>query len=259
MSCLQRVDAAPTAEWPDLVDELDHWAAVERVATLWWRDDDAVTATVELAALLRLADGIPLALAVIPAPAGSELLAALRGAPQVAVLQHGWRHANYAPSGKKSEYPAGRMAAAVAAEISAGRCRLAALFGACALPVLVPPWNRIADEFLPLLLAAGIRAVSMIAAPVAALPCGLRALDVHLDLVAWREGRGFIGTAAALGRLVGHLRAARFGAAGAMQPVGILTHHLIQDEATAAFLRRLGALTRGHPGARWAAAGEFVR
>ncbi len=138
-----RVDAAETAGWPDLVDELDRWGEAGRVAPLWWRDDDAVAATPQLDALLALAGEVPLALAVIPARARFELADALARRPRVAVLQHGWRHANRAAGGRKSEYPEGRPAGVVGAEIAAGQARLKAMFGPRALPVLVPPWNRI--------------------------------------------------------------------------------------------------------------------
>jgi hypothetical protein len=256
-----RVDPATTAEWPDLVDELDRWGEAGRVAALWWRDDDAAAATPQLDDLLRLAGEVPVALAVIPALARPDLAAALPDTPRIAVLQHGWRHANRAGHGKKSEYPEGRPAAAVGEEIAAGRVRLAAWFGARALPVLVPPWNRFASEFLPLLPEHGIAGLSTMASPCggARLPPGLAALDVHVDLVAWRGDRGFIGTAAALGALVGHLRATRLGAAAPVQPVGILTHHLIMDGATAAFLARLIALTGAHAAARWASAAELLQ
>src|SRR5271154_5648558 len=100
-----RVDQAMTAEWPDLMDELDRWGMVGRVAILWWRDDDAVTMTPQLGNLLRIVGDVPVALAVIPALARPELAVALHGMPLVAVLQHGWQHANRAPHGKKSEYP----------------------------------------------------------------------------------------------------------------------------------------------------------
>src|SRR5579863_1521918 len=115
------VDAATTAGWPDLVDEFDRWGEAGRVATLWWRDDDAAAATPQLDDLLHLAGAVPVALAVIPALARPELVTALPSTPQVSVLQHGWRHANRALHGKKSEYPEGRPAAVVGEEIAAGR------------------------------------------------------------------------------------------------------------------------------------------
>ena len=269
MTYMPRADAANSAaansaEWPDLVAELDRWGETGRVAALWWRDDDAVTATPRLESLLHLAGAVPIALGVIPALARPELADAVYGTPGVALLQHGWQHSNRAEHGKKSEYPPGRPAAAVAAEIGAGRARLKAMFGARALPVLVPPWNRFASEFLPLLSGNGIAGLSTMVSPSgAASPPGVAApglvvTDVHVDLVAWRGDRGFVGAGAALGGLVFHLREARLGAAEPGQPIGILTHHLIMDGATAGFLDRLIELVRTHEAARWAAAGEVL-
>src|SRR5439155_22105520 len=108
------------AGWPDLMAEFDRWGEAGRIAELWWRDDDAVTATPQLSELLRLAGEVPLALAAIPAHARPELSAALFDAPQVSMLQHCWRHANHGGHGKKSEYPEDRPATIVAAEIAAG-------------------------------------------------------------------------------------------------------------------------------------------
>src|SRR5579862_10004652 len=105
-----RVDQATTAEWSDLVDELDRWGLAGCAANLWWRDDDAVAPTPQLDELLRLSDEVPIALAVIPALARPELANAFDGRPHVAVLQHGWQHANRAGHGKKSEYPEARQA-----------------------------------------------------------------------------------------------------------------------------------------------------
>jgi len=255
-----RVEAPTIAGWPDLVDEFDRWGESGRVATLWWRDDDAVAATPRLDDLLRLAGEVPIALAVIPALARSELATAVASTPQVAILQHGWQHANHAACGKKSEYPNGRPAAVVGEEIGAGRARLKALFGAQALPVLVPPWNRFAAGLLPLLRGNGITGLSTMASQRnAPLPPGLVAIDVHVDLVAWRGDRGFVGEAAALGDLVENLRASRRAADAVARPVGILTHHLMMDRATATFLDRLIARAGAHAAVRWATAGEFLQ
>jgi peptidoglycan/xylan/chitin deacetylase (PgdA/CDA1 family) len=260
MNVRMPVDQATTAEWSDLVDELDRWGLAGRVADLWWRDDDAVTLTPQLDDLLRLVDEVPVALAVIPALACAELAIALHGRPLVAVMQHGWQHANHARHGKKSEYPEGRSAAAVAAEIGAGQARLKALFGRRSLAALAPPWNRFAGEFLPLLRANGVAAISTMASPSsAALPPGLVTIDVHVDLVAWQGDRGFIGEAAALGGLLGDLRANRLGAAASAGPIGILTHHLIMDGPTTTFLDRLIQLIRAHEAAGWANPAELLQ
>jgi hypothetical protein len=259
MSYLPRLDAATPAGWSDLVDEFDRWESAGRVATLWWRDDDAVTATPQLDELLRLAAGAPLGLAVIPALAQPQLAAALAAAPQVAVLQHGWRHANHAAQGRKSEYPAGRAASDIAAELAAGRARLTELFGEHALPLLVPPWNRIAPEHLPLLARSGIAALSTMAPRCGAspVPRGMAIIDVHVDLIAWKGDRGFVGTKAALTGLVQRLRQAR--AAGSMRTIGILTHHLIMDRPTTAFIDRLLAIIDSHRAVRWVNIAELLR
>src|SRR5580704_8082020 len=202
MTYLPRVAAATEAEWPDLAVELDRWEEAGRIARLWWRDDDAVAPSPQLDRLLQIAGGAPLALAVIPQMAEPDLAVRLAGEPHIAVLQHGWRHANHAATGKKSAYPAERSGADIAAELAAGRARLAALFGERALPILVPPWNRFDERFVPLLAATGIAALSQMAPRKTASPTGIAAIDVHLDVVAWHETRGFIGVGAALGRLI---------------------------------------------------------
>ena len=132
--------------WDRLERELDAWAAERRQATLWWRDDDAVAATPSLDRLLRLSErhGIPVALAVIPALAEQGLADALAQVGPVTVLQHGFAHRNHAPPGMRAlECGGAPPLGQVAAELRRGRDRLALLFGARFLPVLVPPWNRI--------------------------------------------------------------------------------------------------------------------
>ncbi|MHA1570570.1 MAG: hypothetical protein ACTSWM_02015, partial [Alphaproteobacteria bacterium] len=97
-----------TDPWQDLRVELDHWAALGRTVTLWWRDDDAAVPTPELTRLLALQarHNVPLALAVIPHDATDELArqldrqATLTHPP--AVLQHGYAHQNHAPADEKS-------------------------------------------------------------------------------------------------------------------------------------------------------------
>jgi hypothetical protein len=254
------IDAASTTGWSDLAREFDRWGGAGRIATLWWRDDDAVSVTPQLRDLLHLAGAAPLALAVIPAAAGEDLAAALDEALGVTVLQHGWGHADHAPAGaKKSEFPPTRPAAAVAKELAAGQVRLRALFGRRALPVLVPPWNRFPPEFVPLLMPAGIIGLSAMASSKAvALPDRIARIDAHVDFVAWKGDRGFIGDAAALCGILRCLRARRLGLTDPGAATGILTHHLVMDRASAAFLARLAALIADHPAARWAAVAELL-
>jgi hypothetical protein len=249
--------------WSDLVAELDRWQEAGEVATLWWRDDDAVSPTERLHRLLSIASGVPISLAVIPAAVEhgfAEWLAEYRAAhnADIAVLQHGWRHLSHSGAGKKSEFPAARPSADVASDLSAGRTRLSEFFGTWALPVLVPPWNRFDEAFLLLLLRSGLTGISRALPRRSPRPApGVIEVNVHIDLVAWTAGRRFIGEEAALCGLVSHLRARRCKVVNAEEPTGILTHHLLLDEKTDVFLGQLIAISTTHPAARWLGAAEI--
>src|SRR5260370_30125556 len=97
-------------KWPDLMAEFDRWEEAGKVATLWWRDDDAVAPTAQLDRLLRIASGVPVSLAVIPADAEQELAQwlahYLRSAPKasVAVLPHGWLPLQHSRARGKNEF-----------------------------------------------------------------------------------------------------------------------------------------------------------
>lgn len=256
MSEVSYKDRVSTACWADLEDELDRWEGTGRIATLWWRDDDAIRGSDRLDRLIAIAAGAPISLAIIPAPADARLAEWLahpsRGTARVTILQHGWQHANHALNGKKSEFPSGRSRLAVASDLAAGKVRVTLLFGARALAVLVPPWNRFDPSFLPLLIGSGLTGISrMKPRPVAHPVPNVAEVNVHVDLVSWAGDRGFIGETAALGAIIAHLRARRLSEVDADEPTGILTHHLVQDEQTEVFLRHLVALTRNHPATRW--------
>jgi hypothetical protein len=264
MSQSARVFPVIPAEWPDLVDELDRWEEAGRVATLWWRDDDAVAPSRALERLVSIAGQVPIALAVIPARAQAELAAWLSDrqvsvpGARIDVLQHGWNHSNRSVGAKKSEFPAERSSAVVASELAEGRRRLTKLFGTRALPVLVPPWNRFDDRHLPFLGHCDLSGISRAKPRRRARPVlGIVEANVHVDLVAWAGDRNFIGEEAALSNLIAHLQARRLRLTCADEPTGLLTHHLIQDEPTEAFLQRLLEVSGAHVAAHWLAAIEI--
>jgi hypothetical protein len=148
--------------WRQLVVELDAWADLRQIATLWWRDDDAVDDGERLVQLLRVADTCPISLAVIPAHATARLAKRLGMIPKAAVLQHGWSHANHARPPKFSEYPGHRSVADVRGEFLEGRSRLLALFDQLVLPVFVPPFHSFDNRFLPQLAEAGLEGISRV-------------------------------------------------------------------------------------------------
>jgi hypothetical protein len=178
---------------------------------------------------------VPLALAVVPASATPALAARLARAPGIDLLQHGYAHTNHAPPGdKKIELGTHRPAMFVLGELGTGRLALERLFDRRVLPVLVPPWNRIAPSLVPTLPEIGYRGLSTFGPRRRAHPvAGLLQVNTHLDLINW-ETRRFAGVAEVLAGLVQALAASR---AGTAEPVGLLSHHLAMDEAAWDFLQ----------------------
>ncbi|MFN4275020.1 MAG: polysaccharide deacetylase family protein [Ferrovibrio sp.] len=243
------------AAWAELTAELDLWAAENRQAHFWWRDDDATKPNSALDRLLELQTitGAPLALAVIPAQAEAGLTERLVGLSGVAALQHGYIHHNHASAGeKKSEFPASRPLRARLTDIRQGQEILAAKFAAPARqPVFVPPWNRMAPDMLPGLAELGFQAVSAFkprqtywAAP------GLAWLNTQLDPIDWHGNDNPAATAACLQAATGLLRAMRGGIV-LLQPVGFLTHHLRHDTVLWSFVAEFIAAIAAHPAGRW--------
>ncbi len=244
---------AAAGPWAVLAGELDAWAAAGRPATLWWRDDDAGDTGPALGRLLdlRARHGVPVALAVIPARATAALGGRLATEPlTVTVLQHGWSHADTDPdAARQTELSDAWPAAAADHWLRTGWDRLRGLFGARALPVMVPPWNRIDPGIAARLPALGCTAVSGLGARRSDEP-GPPRLNVHADLMDWSVHR-FRGEAPVLAVLAAHLADRRAGRADPAEPTGLMTHHLNHDEDCWAFLDRLFALTRSHPAATW--------
>jgi hypothetical protein len=247
------------AAWAAFADELATWRAARRTAAFWWRDDDAGRPHGGLDRLLRLAGktAVPLAVAVVPAWLERDVAAALRAAPPaVAVLQHGWAHANHEPPGagtprmRPAECGAGRPAAVALAEIAQGWQRLAAALGDRALPVFVPPWNRVAPDVAAALPGLGYRALSTFGPRDRAQPvAGLGILNCHVDPVLWRDEKRFAGATATLDRLRGELANRRDGPVDPTEPIGILTHHQAMTPDQWTFLEEWLTRLHRHPAA----------
>jgi peptidoglycan/xylan/chitin deacetylase (PgdA/CDA1 family) len=241
------------AGWSPLISTLDGWLAQGRVARFWLRDDDAVEPTPALDRLLDLCSrhNVPATLAVIPAYAGEALAAHLRGRDGVEIALHGWSHENHAPPDqKKQELGSHRLADTVLDELSEGVRRLGALFGRRFVPVLVPPWNRIDKALLPHLGGIGVAGLSVFGPEKAsALPI----VNTHADIMDWHGTRGSRPAADIIADIVKRLGEMESG--GTM---GLLTHHLVHDEAAWTFIDGLLAATAGHPACRWCGLGELL-
>jgi len=248
--------ALVSEDWDSLREELARWRDAGREVEFWWRDDDAVQWTPALAQLVGLARrfDVPLALAVVPSNAESALFAQL--ANDVCVLQHGVDHRNRSTAGaKRAEFVPQERPQDAVARIAAGRARLAALAGERWTAAFAPPWNRMPEALAAQLPGAGLRGLSRFGPRARARPSpGLAQVNAHVDLVAWRGDRSFVGVRAALAQAVRHLAARRTGSADPEEPTGWLTHHLQHDRATWRFLEQLFERTREAPAVRWLSA-----
>ena len=222
--------------WSEFEDELARRRDAGRPVQFWWRDDDAGAVLPALKQLLALSskNQIPLALAVVPEAAESELFRMLHD--RVTVLQHGTDHRNRAaPGEKKTEYPVAEPVEAALARISDGFGRLRTFAGKRFFPVLAPPWNRIPKDLLKKLPAIGIRGISGYGARASVEPApGLRQVNTHVDIVAWQQDKRFVGEAEALALALKGL--------SNEEPLGWLTHHAVHDAAAWKFLERLFTL-----------------
>lgn len=248
-----------SAVWRAFEDEIARWRDSGREVELWWRDDDACRHTPALGRLLGMAAAarIPLALAVVPDGADAGWLGSFSA--EVEVLQHGVDHRNRAaPNEKKTEFALGESPRAAVERLAGGRAKLAALAEGCFLPVLAPPWNRLPAQLTAYLRRAGFRGLTTYGVRSTAEPApGLRQVNTHVDLIAWRQGRGFVGEQAALHQAAEHLAARRAGRADPSEPTGWLTHHACHDEAAWTFLARLFERTHRATGVRWRRASDL--
>lgn len=239
--------------WQLFLDEISRWENAGRTAEFWWRDDDAARPHAALARLTGLAQRTctPLALAVIPMQSGKEIFENLGS--HVSILQHGTDHANRAGSGeKKTEFSAAEAPSAATSRLADARRLLEALAGKRFLPVLAPPWNRLPQHLAAHLAEAGFRGLSLYGARSRAEAApGLRQVNTHVDLIAWRSGRGFVGEESALAAATRHLAAKRMAAVDPHEATGLLTHHAVHDEAAWSFLERLFETTRSLRAAAW--------
>ena len=226
---------------------LDGAPARSHKIPFWWRDDDATTVTPELERLLALQSRheLPLALAVIPKPADGDLAARLADELRIAVLQHGWQHRNHSPPDeKKMELGGHRPLPLVLEELSEGFERLGVLLPRQFMPVLVPPWNRIAESVLDARHEVGLRGFSAIGP---APRSEAHWVNTHLDIIDWQT-RGPRSRADLYAQLC---REVEQRLTGDLEPLGVLTHHLAHQQPSWDFLDELFAFTARHGAVAW--------
>jgi hypothetical protein len=215
---------------------------------VFFRDDDAGWAGDALEALLDVFGNaaVPIDLAVIPmALSRTEAARLLRrrdGGPGVVGLhQHGCRHVNHEPAGRKCEFGPARPRAAQWRDLRDGRDRLAALLGPID-PIFTPPWNRCTETTVQCLAELGFAALSQDSGAMPAAGAAPQRLPVSVDWCRWRDGTQ------AGWRVLGKRLAASLS--DSALPAGVMLHHAVMDDVDRTHVAQLLALLRAAPAVR---------
>jgi len=232
------------AIWAAIRIETAIWRNSGHVPLLWWRDDDAQFDTPSLRRLLTLATthDVPLMLAVIPVGDLRPLCGLLADLPLVTVAQHGVTHINVsAPDEPNDEFQVGTDIKTMAEAIASTNKRLSNF--SAAVPVYVPPWNRVNENLSDAVKLAGLQCLSAHRKQSSQNNL-VKSLNVDLDLLTWKTEPHFRGTLRVLWRFLVLLRKRRILKAW-HEPVGLLTHHLAHDEEAWNFLGEFLGFTQG--------------
>ena len=211
--------------------ELARWRRRGVRPRLWWRDDDVRGPTPALDRLLGLTHGRPIALAAIPDGDLEGLARRISGLRHVSVGQHGLDHVNRRDAGPPSEYGSAPSLGQVAARVGEGLQRMRA--AGLEPRFYTPPWNTVDPGLAPALAGLGFPLLS--AGDVQVVHASLPYASAEIDVLAWKRGPAFKGVA----RVLTELRRAledRRERQDFHRPIGLLTHHLVHDEAAWRFL-----------------------
>jgi len=243
--------------WQAVEDELALWGNDLPPARLWLRDDDAIEVTSELEMLAAMSASyqVPVTIAVIPQLVKQALADRVGQHELISVAVHGFCHVNHAPSGdKKCELGLHRGRQIIIDELASGRAKLEEIFGWQFIDMLVPPWNRIDPELVPKLSELGYKSLSTFTWKDFPNAPALVQLNTHIDIIDWKGNRGGRAISELVSALAEALQTARkHGGA----PVGILSHHLVHDDAAWAFLEQLFKFSHTRHDIEWCHAADL--
>ena len=250
--------------WSDVSQELSRWRSSGIRPVFWVRDDDAVSPTPQLdrlSALARLFD-FKVGLGVIPSQLKPDLASVLRAdALPVVPMCHGWRHLDHKTEPWPAEFGPHRPIDESRADLRQACERFVELLGETQ-PFFVPPFGQICSRAVAALAPIGFgglssqpsRLRSRVARLNASKPhlpsnffgAGLAddGLNVQIDPIDWRRGSAKSDATVALA-VLGELRARRKRHIDPAAPIGILTHHLVHDDAIWDVCTRLFEVLRG--------------
>jgi hypothetical protein len=136
--------------------------------------------------------------------------------------------------------------------LSQGFDRLTALHGSRFVPMLIPPWNRIDAGLIAQLPGLGYRVLSVFGPEK---PAALPLINTHVDVMDWHGTRGGRDPRTLALDIAARMRV-MFDQGGTM---GLLTHHLVHDDAVWDFMAALFQATANHPACRWTPVADILR
>jgi hypothetical protein len=215
---------------------------------IFFRADDIGVPSSACTAMLSLfiRHRMPLALAVVPTWLTRQrwdMLCEAGSAGQDLWCwhQHGWRHVNHEPVGKKAEFGASRAAAAIRHDLLRGKQRLEDIIGEPFFRCFTPPWNRCCATTIELLADSGYTAVSRSRGATPDTGKALAEISVNVDLHTRKEPTA----AARLAGIAGDLEIALQNGI-----IGIMLHHQRMSAGDLALLDLLLGLIAEQPGLR---------
>ena len=223
---------------------------------IWWRDDDAIDETAALDRLTRLSEHLclPVHLAIIPAHAQPALANFIGHHSSLVPIVHGWSHENHAnPEGKKAEFGNDRPVIDRLKDADRGLQKLRGLLNREPAPIFVPPWNRIAPDMFSGLSDLGFEAISTFTPRKSQYAAtGLQQINTHLDPIDWRGTRSLVEPEQLVHQIARDLAHRRTKKTDNSEPYGILTHHLVHDQAIWSFTEALIERLLNGPARIWA-------
>ncbi len=238
-------------DWRPLESEIDLWHEADLTLLLWWRDDDAIEPTAELDQLIEIAAqaDIPVHLAIIPKFATTALRDLSEQTSYIIPVVHGWSHESHALDGdKNAEFGASRSIKDAVQDLILGADRMSDLFGKDLKSMFVPPWNRINPELSEHLEAIGYDMLSTYLPRTAKQAASkIEQINTHIDPILWKSTRSLIQSDILIAQIVKILKDRRLGLTDNTEPLGLLTHHLVHDDAIWTFVKEFFHVMRKAP------------
>ena len=224
--------------WAKLRTALGALPATDRPLNIFFRDDDVAGDEPSLRRMIDLfrETGVPVNLEIIPGHLTEACASYLRlekdRCPELFELnQHGWRHENHEPAGRKSEFGISRGYAEQFADIKEGKERLEEMLGSSFHPVFTPPWNRFTGETCRALEALGFKALSALRRSSTIEGYSYPEISVTLDIIDWKLTRALRPVETLIDELIGQIER--------RETIGIMLHHQVMDDEAFDFLGRL--------------------